>query len=347
MTLTEERIMDVLNHTVGDEDAQRIIFYLKGKNNISEFIIAEELDLEIHRTRNLLYKLLDKNIVTFKRKKDKIKGWYICYWDFNEAAVPHLEEKYRVSEIQKIEERLNREQNGVFYMCRYAHTRMTFDDSFEENFKCPECGELMNQLDNERTIQFLTGKLEKLNIEQDAYEATLAQKREDDKKRLIAMRKQQEEDARRAIEEKKLAEERRAAAKIAAAEKKKAVAKKKAEAVKKRLAKKEEAAKKKAAKKVAKKVAKKKSSTKKAVKKSVSTKKKVATKKKAAKKKTVAKKKAVAKKSPAKKKAVAKKKVAKKKSATKKVAKKSTSKKKSSKKKTARTKKAVKRGTAK
>ncbi len=78
MVLVKERIIGVLKQLVPEEDAEHIVFYLRGKTNISEFIIAEELDLEIHRARNLLYKLLDQNLVSFKRKKDKIKGWYIC-----------------------------------------------------------------------------------------------------------------------------------------------------------------------------------------------------------------------------------------------------------------------------
>lgn len=170
MAITKQRIIDVLKQVVPEEDAERIVFYLRGKSNISEFIVAEELDLEIHRTRNLLYKLLDENLVSFKRKKDKIKGWYICYWDFNEATVPHLEEKLRVETINKIKERLANEDGGFFYMCRSAHTRQNFETAFENNFKCPECGELMNQVDNSRTIDFLKKRL----VELEAIEAKAA-----------------------------------------------------------------------------------------------------------------------------------------------------------------------------
>lgn len=166
VAVTKQRIIDVLKQVVPEEEAQDIVFYLRGKSNISEFIVAEELELEIHRTRNLLYKLLDKNLVSFKRKKDKIKGWYICYWDFNEVAIPHLEEKLRLETIAKLQERLSKEDGGFFYMCRMAHTRMGFDDAFEYDFKCPECGELMNQQDNSRTIDFLKSRITELEKEQ-------------------------------------------------------------------------------------------------------------------------------------------------------------------------------------
>lgn len=169
MEITAEKIEDVLKQLVPAPEALDIVNYLVGKKNISEFIIAEELDLEIHRTRNLLYKLLDQNIVTFKRKKDKIKGWYICYWDFNSIAIPRLEEKLRLETIDRLNERLSNEDGGFFYMCRYAHARLGFDEAFEYDFKCPECGDLMNQQDNARTVDFLKTRIAALEEEQEAF----------------------------------------------------------------------------------------------------------------------------------------------------------------------------------
>lgn len=164
MRITKKLIEEVVKELVGDE-ALDIIFYLRGKTRISEFIIAEELDLEIHKTRNILYRLLEHNIVSFMRKKDKIKGWYICYWDFNESLVPYLSEKIASEKIVKMKERLNREQGRQFYMCKNACARMDFEKSIEFNFKCPECGEIMNLQDNARTIEFLKQRIKELSGE--------------------------------------------------------------------------------------------------------------------------------------------------------------------------------------
>ena len=162
MRVTKKLIEDVVKELVGEE-ALDIIFYLRGKTRISEFIIAEELDIEIHRTRNILYRLLEHNIVTFMRKKDKIKGWYICYWDFNETLIPYLSEKIAREKVEKLKERLEREQGGQFYMCKNACVRMDFEKAIEFNFKCPECGEIMNLQDNNRTIEFLKQRIKELS----------------------------------------------------------------------------------------------------------------------------------------------------------------------------------------
>lgn len=155
--MTEE----VVTELVG-EHALPIIDFLRGKTRISEFIVAEELDMEINETRNILYKLFEHNIVTFIRKKDRIKGWYICYWDLNEIMVPQIKEKMDDQKLEKMEERLSKEEAHTFYLCSNACNRMDFDTAMEFQFKCPECGSLMHQQDNTRTIEFLKDRIKEL-----------------------------------------------------------------------------------------------------------------------------------------------------------------------------------------
>lgn len=158
---TKKMTEEVVAELVGDH-AMPIIDFLKGKTKISEFIIAEELELEINETRNILYKLLEHNIVSFLRKKDRIKGWYICYWDFNEHMIPQLQKKMNKQKLEKMEDRLTNEQTYTFFMCQNACSRMDFDKSMEFNFKCPECGNLMHQQDNQRTVEFLKDRIKEL-----------------------------------------------------------------------------------------------------------------------------------------------------------------------------------------
>jgi transcription initiation factor TFIIE subunit alpha len=165
--ITNERrviIENVVKELVSEE-AMSIVFYLIGKTRVSEFIIAQDLDLEIHKARNLLYRLLEHNILYFHRKKDKIKGWYICYWDFNEKIMPFLDEKIKTNKLLKLRERLEKESSSTFYMCKNACTRMDFEKAMEFNFKCPECGELMDEQNNSRTVEFLQERIKELDAD--------------------------------------------------------------------------------------------------------------------------------------------------------------------------------------
>lgn len=156
--VTPEMIQEAALELVGEESLP-VIQYLRGKQNVSEFIIAEDLDVEIHRCRKILYRCYEQQLATFKRKKDKKKGWYICYWNFHEENIPHLLEKVKREKVIKLNERLNREETNQFYMCRNACARMDFEKATEFDYHCPECHEIMNMQDNTKTIAFLKEKL--------------------------------------------------------------------------------------------------------------------------------------------------------------------------------------------
>ncbi len=165
-SITKNLITEVVSEAVGD-DALDIIFYLKGKKDISEFKIADDTKIEIHGVRNILYRLHSKHLVTYRRKKDRIKGWYISYWTFNPKRVLELIVTLKKNRLQKYKERLEKEEKnkGNFFLCPQACVRMDFFNATEHDFKCPECGSLLNQQDNNKTIDSLKKNVEKLEKE--------------------------------------------------------------------------------------------------------------------------------------------------------------------------------------
>ena len=147
MRLTNKVIGEVITEEVGP-DVIPLVDQLKKRHNISEFKLAENIKIDIKATRNMLYRLYKSNLVTFSRKKDKQKGWYIYYWTFNSKNVRYLFMKHKQERLKRLQERVNREKNNLFYICENKCIRFNFDQGINFNFKCPECGELMKQEDN-------------------------------------------------------------------------------------------------------------------------------------------------------------------------------------------------------
>ena len=166
MRLTNKLLKDTVLEVAG-ESAVPIVDYLKDKKNVSEFIIAEKLDFDIHLVRHSLYKLHDNNLVTYIRKKDRQKGWYISYWTFNAQRVKELIKRMKLLKLDKLSDRLEKEEgnrNG-FFMCSNACTRLDFEHATNFEFKCPECGSLLNQLDNSKTIDNIKEQIKILKKE--------------------------------------------------------------------------------------------------------------------------------------------------------------------------------------
>ncbi|MBI5065069.1 transcription factor [Candidatus Woesearchaeota archaeon] len=135
---------------------------LKGRENVSEYKLAGELKKEINHVRNMLYKLHDVNLVSFIRRKDKQKGWYIYYWTFETNQVKYLLKRIKDGKVERLKERLEREKGNQFYKCTNSCVRLNFDQSADYGYKCPECGELLNIEDNSERIKEIQEKLQDL-----------------------------------------------------------------------------------------------------------------------------------------------------------------------------------------
>jgi len=280
MRLTQKKIDEVVTKILG-ESGLALVALLKQKENISEFDLAKKLKLDIKVVRKMLYLLYNHNLVSFTRKKDKQKGWYIYYWTLITEGLKFAYLKRQRTLLERLEYTLDQEKRQLFFSCPSECVRLDFDDSMDFEFHCPECGKLLEQDDNEERIKGIEKKLEFVRSEIEAAE----QMRKIRRTKLRVEAKKKEVVAKKKIVKKK-------------APTKKKVAKKKV--VKKKATKKKT---------IKKKVTKGKVTKKKAVKKKVAKKKTraVAKKRVVKKKKVVAEKKIVKKKAPTKKKVIKKK----------------------------------------
>jgi transcription initiation factor TFIIE subunit alpha len=163
MVHSQETVYNTIAEMVG-EDVLIVVKYLKGKKNISEFQIAEALELEVNKTRNILYRLHTHHIVTYHRKKDRIKGWYISYWTLNPKRMQQLVDELNQKKLAMLREKLTKEEQNTnsFFLCPQFCIRVDFDQATEFGFKCPECGSLLAQQDNSKTIANLKQKIKEL-----------------------------------------------------------------------------------------------------------------------------------------------------------------------------------------
>ncbi len=152
MRITSSLIKQVVADVAG-EDVIPLVVAIRDKKNISEFKIAELIREQINITRNKLYRLYDNNLITFVRKKDRKKGWYIYYWTFNEKQIKFLALKLKKERLERLRDRFSRETSGQFYLCPNKCIRLDFEQATNFDFKCPECGSLIELENNFKEIE--------------------------------------------------------------------------------------------------------------------------------------------------------------------------------------------------
>lgn len=151
MRITNNLIKQVVADVAGD-DVIPLVIAIKDKKNISEFKIAELIREPINNTRNKLYRLYDNNLIHFVRKKDRKKGWYIYYWTFNIKQIRFLVVKLKRERLERLKARFVRETTDQFYICPSNCIRLEFEQATNFDYKCPECGTLMELQDNIKEI---------------------------------------------------------------------------------------------------------------------------------------------------------------------------------------------------
>jgi len=164
MPISNKIIEEVVAETAG-ADVIPLVKLLKNKKNVSEFKLAEALKIEINQARNMLYRLYNANLVSFVRKKDKKKGWYIYYWTFDLKRVKYLAKILKRKRLEELKEKLEEEKSSQFFICPNKCVRLDFDHAMSFEFRCPECGAIVQQEDNTERIKKLEEEIKKLEEE--------------------------------------------------------------------------------------------------------------------------------------------------------------------------------------
>ncbi|MFH1398582.1 MAG: hypothetical protein ABIG95_00540 [Candidatus Woesearchaeota archaeon] len=165
MKITNQKIYETVARVMG-EDVVPLVKYLQDRKNVSEFKIAEQIKIEVNKTRSMLYKLHGHNLVTYQRKKDRQKGWYISYWTFNKKKVRDLLSHIQKDELSLLKDRLKKEaDHNSFFICPSLCVRLDFEHATSFDYRCPECGQLLKQQDNSKTIKHLKTKIKQLETQ--------------------------------------------------------------------------------------------------------------------------------------------------------------------------------------
>ena len=148
-----------------NKQAVPIIDLLIGKKHVNEFLIAKKLELTINQTRNILYKLSDFGLVSFIRKKDKRKGWYIYFWTLNIYQSLNLLEQNLKRELEQLEMQLKERKEKRYYFCKTCSIEVSEEVALLNNFACSECEQIYELSNNQEIIQNLEKSILKLKKE--------------------------------------------------------------------------------------------------------------------------------------------------------------------------------------
>lgn len=164
MRLTQKKIEEIIISILGEEGLP-LVKQLVGKENVSEFDLAKRTKKDIKIVRKMLYLLYNHNLISFSRKKDKQKGWYIYYWTLLPESIRFSYFKRKRELLERLKQRVDEESKELFFVCPNNCIRLNFDQAMDFEFHCPECGELISQDDNKEKMETLQKKISEIEKE--------------------------------------------------------------------------------------------------------------------------------------------------------------------------------------
>lgn len=156
--MQKKLLFDLVEDLAGEGNG-RIVEVLYNKKDVNEFLISKKMELTVNQVRNILYKLSNFGLVSFIRKKDNRKGWYIYYWTLNTEKSLALIESYLQNKTKELQEALEKRENDRYYVCPSCGIEVTEPVALEQDFVCDECAEIYQLSDNAPFIRDLKSKI--------------------------------------------------------------------------------------------------------------------------------------------------------------------------------------------
>jgi len=154
-----------LSRKIAGKNTEPLITILYKKKNVNEFKLADKLKLTINQVRNMLYKMLEYNILSSTRKKDKKKGWYTYFWTLEIGKSLEALQKIKERELNVWKSLAHNRKVKQYYSCPNECIELTAETAMHHEFTCPECGELLNISESEKKLKEISTRMNEIKKE--------------------------------------------------------------------------------------------------------------------------------------------------------------------------------------
>lgn len=172
MEMSKERAEELLSRKdaketlrdIGGEQGLKTFKHLVDKEEeTSEYVVADEIEIEINPIRSIMYELNEDKLVSSTRKKDPDKGWYIYSWLAHPEKLKKLLIEKKEDKIEELKEKKEDEEER--YHCESCDKVFGYENASSNMFFCEDCGGTLETLSSEEYAENVNEKIEKLEKE--------------------------------------------------------------------------------------------------------------------------------------------------------------------------------------
>lgn len=148
---------------IGGEEYLKVARALLNSEDVTDEEIASATGLRINIVRKVLYDMFGKALISGIRVKDDKKGWFVYRWRARRDYADSFIENQKKKILERLKKRLEYEESAEFYHCgNKSCNRLSFEEAVEVLFKCPNCKNLLNKVDNTNIKKALRYKIDEI-----------------------------------------------------------------------------------------------------------------------------------------------------------------------------------------
>lgn len=164
-TETDDPFVKIAN-LIGGEEYHKVARALLNTEDATDEEIAGATGMRINIIRKVLYDMFGKALITGIRVKDEKKGWFVYRWRAKRDQAENFIENQKKKILDRLQKRLEYEESSEFYHCGNTNCpRIKFDYAMELFFKCPNCKNPLNMVNNEKVKDALRYKIEQILLD--------------------------------------------------------------------------------------------------------------------------------------------------------------------------------------
>ncbi len=160
--LTNRQVRKFLEGIIG-ANAVNVVRACDFKKGVTDEVIVQKTELKLSSVRNLLNQLHGYGLIRYEREKDANTNWYTYTWFAKMDKIGDVVRSKWQGRLTDLEQEFDFESNHVFYKCTQGCQKLAFELAAEYDFKCPDCGNELENIDNKERIQELMGEMKDLN----------------------------------------------------------------------------------------------------------------------------------------------------------------------------------------
>ncbi len=153
------KVVELVRIMFGEDAAKAFEALIRLGGEAGDDEIAREAGLKINTVRRLLYALSGQGFVSYRRVRERGGGWYVYKWHVDRTMLESTLLLRKKATLEKLKQRLEYEENNTFFVCPSDGSRYTFDEALENEFRCPRCGESLEDLDNTLICEILKHRI--------------------------------------------------------------------------------------------------------------------------------------------------------------------------------------------